>query len=248
MRGSVSRGRRLGRRRRVHPLPVADDAHRRVLGEQAVQRGRAGARQAEHHQRGDDLLLVDLRVTRVPVLDPEAVAEQHHRLPVEHRPAGRVQPRVAIGRLHEAFEPLAKRLLAEVVESGRGFCRLQQIGNPAHDLQSSRRALSALEMLASLSCDTAARAGPRLITKGQRHGRDGARGCAQRYDRGGALDRGGGGRRDRLARTRNSPGARQRAADGRGASSSTPMGSVCPREPPPPWSAPTASWWTAAPY
>jgi hypothetical protein len=113
-------------------IAMRGSRHRRVLAEQAVQRGRTGARQAQHHQRRDDLLLVDFGMARITVLDLEPLHQHHDDLAVEHRPSRAVEPGFAVARFDEAFEPFAKAVLAEVVEAGRRSRRVQQIGNPAH--------------------------------------------------------------------------------------------------------------------
>ena len=90
----------------------------RILGEQEGQRRRAGPRESDADELRPEFDLVDLRVAPVPVLDLEPLAEVADDPRIEEPFAGRVQLGFLVECSNEDFEPLAKGIVAEIVEAG----------------------------------------------------------------------------------------------------------------------------------
>ncbi len=109
-------GRWVGRRRGCAALPGEQRAGPGILAEEEAQRGRAGAGQPQPEQRGQDLLVVDLRMAPVPVLHLQPDGEQPDRLVAEHRHPELVERPGGDGPVEQGDQPLVEALLAEVGE------------------------------------------------------------------------------------------------------------------------------------
>ena len=89
-----------------------------ILREQEGERGGAGARQAQADERRDDLLVVDLGMSRVPVLHLESLRQVADDPRVEVSLAGRVEARFVAERAHQDLQSFAERVVPEVVQTG----------------------------------------------------------------------------------------------------------------------------------
>ena len=120
-RGEASRvvlGGDARRRARRRLLPSAQRADPGVLAEERGERGRARAREADSEQLDFHFLVLDLRVTGVPVLDLQSVGQGADERVVEHVLTELVEVRLGERRAQQHLEPLAPRVGAEVVQAG----------------------------------------------------------------------------------------------------------------------------------
>ncbi len=128
MRGSVVVRRALGRRARVQQLPRARDAVRGILREQLVQDRRARSAGADDEHRRVDALVEDLRDARASVActSSRLTSARTISLRAMIRPSRWRSASSSSARTKMPNGPRRQRVVAEVVETGRGARRVEQ--------------------------------------------------------------------------------------------------------------------------
>jgi hypothetical protein len=112
---AIARG--LRRREGVRHLPAERHAELRIERQQLVHAGGAGTRHAEDEHGRDDAPRADLRVAPEDIDPAQAVAEQPQDVLARDHAPERREPRVALQRIAQTCQRLAKVRRAEVVQA-----------------------------------------------------------------------------------------------------------------------------------
>jgi len=115
----VGRVRRcLGWRARAVDFPRHRHAHARVLREHFVENSRPRARHADDEDRPLDLHSCNLGMRAAPLMNTQAVLEEHQELGARDETAERAQLGFVLERADEAAHAFTKRLPAEIRQAG----------------------------------------------------------------------------------------------------------------------------------
>jgi hypothetical protein len=89
-----------------------------VFDQQAVQKGRARARQAGDHQRGGDLLIKDLGRALFFIAQAQQILQKPYRVPADRGTPEEAQRRLLAAGPQQLPHRVLERDIAEIIQSG----------------------------------------------------------------------------------------------------------------------------------